>query len=171
MAVVPLLLLIVAGLSVGIVLVLAEQSQILKQQDEIRNKKVEAEALQAKARRQRDVARRAVDEMYTLVAQDWLSRSTNLQPLQRDFLQKALEYYEEFASEKDVEPEFRVRGRMGFLSTGRRAATTGKTGGRGARLPAGDRGSRSARRRGSAEPGATRARSAGSLLRSGRASR
>ncbi len=49
MAVVPLLLLIVAGLSVGIVLVLAEQSQILKQQDEIRNKKVEAEALQARA--------------------------------------------------------------------------------------------------------------------------
>ncbi len=118
LAVVPLLLLMVAGLSVGIVLVLAEQSQILKQQVEIRNKKIEAEALQAKARRQRDVARRAVDDMYTLVAQDWLSRSTNLQPLQRDFLQKALEYYQEFASEKDVEPELRTAAGWAFHRLG-----------------------------------------------------
>ncbi len=118
LAVVPLLLLMVAGLSVGILLVLAEQSQILNQQVEIRNKKIEAEALQAKARRQRDVARRAVDDMYTLVAQDWLSRSTNLQPLQRDFLQKALEYYEEFASEKDVEPELRTAAGWAFYRLG-----------------------------------------------------
>ena len=99
-------------------LVLAEQSQILKQQNEIRNKKIEAEALQVKARRQRDVARRAVDEMYTLVAQDWLARSTNLQPLQRDFLQKALVYYEEFAREKDVEPEFRTAAGWAFYRLG-----------------------------------------------------
>jgi eukaryotic-like serine/threonine-protein kinase len=118
MAVVPLLLLMVAGLSVGILLVLAEQSQILKQQVEIRDKKIEAEGLQAKARRQRDVARRAVDEMYTLVAQDWLSRSTNLQPLQRDFLQKALEYYEEFAGEEDVEPEVRTAAGWAFYRLG-----------------------------------------------------
>jgi eukaryotic-like serine/threonine-protein kinase len=108
MAVVPLLVLIVAGLMLGIVLVLAKTSQILGQQVEIRNQKLKAEALQKSARRQRDVARRAVDEMYTLVAQDWISKQTNLQPLQRNFLQKALEYYREFASQKESDPGFRI---------------------------------------------------------------
>ena len=62
MAVVPLLLLIVAGLSVGIVLVLAEQSRILKQQVEIRNKKIGPEAASRRKRvtpSARSVARRA----------------------------------------------------------------------------------------------------------------
>lgn len=118
MAVVPLLLLIVGGLTLGIVLVLAKQSQILKQQAEIRNQKIKAEALEKSARRQRDVARRAVDEMYTLVAQDWISRQINLQPLQRDFLQKALEYYREFASEKESDPGFRIAEGWAFYRLG-----------------------------------------------------
>ena len=139
MAVVPLLLVIVAGLSLGIVLVLAEQSQILKQQDEIHNKKIEAEKSHADARRQRDVARRAVDEMYTLVAQNWLGQQTNLQPLQRDFLQKALEYYQEFASEKDADPSIRTAAAWAYLSRGRHRAPTGEACGGRAGLPAGDR--------------------------------
>ena len=89
MTAVPLLLLIVAGLTLGIVLVLAKQSQILKQQGEIHKKKVEAEKSREVARRQRRLCPAGVDEMYTLVAQDWLSKQTKLQPLQRDLLQKA----------------------------------------------------------------------------------
>ncbi len=108
LSVVPLLLLIVAGLAIGIALVLAEQRQILAQQSELRTKKTEAERSQAQARRQRDRARRVVDEMYTTVASDWLSKQTNLQPLQRAFLEKALAHYEEFAAETGAEPEVRI---------------------------------------------------------------
>ena len=107
-AVVPLLLVIVAGLALGFLMVLAERSQILEQQSEIKKQKLESEKSRGVARRQRDVARRAVDEMYMLVAQDWLDKQNKLQPLQRDFLQKALAYYQEFAGEKDADPSLRT---------------------------------------------------------------
>ena len=86
---VPLLLVIVAGLAFGFVIVLAKQAQILKQRGEIAHQKVKAENAHSSARRQRDEARRAVDEMYTLVAKEWLSNQPKLQPLQRVFLEKA----------------------------------------------------------------------------------
>ncbi len=115
MAVVPLLLLLVAGLAVGFVTVLAKQSQILKQRGEIARQKTQAEQAHADARRQRDVARRAVDEMYTVVAPAWLNRQPSLQPLQRAFFEKALAYYEEFASENDADSELRTAGAWAAL--------------------------------------------------------
>ncbi len=42
-------------------------------------------------------ARRAVDEMYTQVAERWLADQPRMQPIQREFLEKALRFYEEFA--------------------------------------------------------------------------
>jgi eukaryotic-like serine/threonine-protein kinase len=108
LAVVPLLFVIVTLLALGLAMVLAERSQILSQQSEISKQKLESEKSRGDARRQRDVARRAVDEMYMLVAQDWLDKQAKLQPLQRDFLQKALAYYQEFASEKDAGPSIRT---------------------------------------------------------------
>jgi eukaryotic-like serine/threonine-protein kinase len=118
MAVVPLLLFIVLGLTLGILLAISKQSQILRQQDEIRDQKNKAELSRTLARRQRDEARRAVDEMYTGVARDWLSKQSNLQPVQRDLLQKALVYYREFASDEAVDPDVRARAALAFYRVG-----------------------------------------------------
>lgn len=46
-----------------------------------------------------DLARRAVDEMYSEVAEKWLAEQGNATALQRQFLEKALQYYSEFAAE------------------------------------------------------------------------
>ena len=54
--------------------------------------------------RQRDRARKAVDEMYTEVAQNWLSQQPQLEPLQREFILKALAFYQEFARELGGDP-------------------------------------------------------------------
>jgi len=118
MAVVPLLLIIVAVLTLGIVVALSEQSQILRQQGEISDQKNKAELSRTLARRQRDEARRAVDEMYTGVARDWLSMQSNLQPVQRDLLQKALVYYREFASDEAVDPDVRISAALAFYRVG-----------------------------------------------------
>jgi tetratricopeptide (TPR) repeat protein len=55
--------------------------------------------------RQRDRARKAVDEMYTEVAQKWLAQEPQLEPLQREFLQKALAFYQGFAQERGSDPD------------------------------------------------------------------
>jgi tetratricopeptide (TPR) repeat protein/tRNA A-37 threonylcarbamoyl transferase component Bud32 len=47
------------------------------------------------ARQQREIARTAVNDMYTGVAEDWLE--DYLDPLQHDFLERALAYYQKFA--------------------------------------------------------------------------
>ena len=91
---VPLLAVMVVGLAVGIVLVLGKQ--------------VEIEHANTEARKQRDEARRAVKEMYTNVAEDWLGQQPDLQPVQREFLLKALAYYRAFSLEKDPDPAVRA---------------------------------------------------------------
>jgi eukaryotic-like serine/threonine-protein kinase len=52
-------------------------------------------------------ARTAVDEMYTQVAEKWLAHQPRLEPVQRDFLQKALRFYEQFAHQTSSEPVVR----------------------------------------------------------------
>ena len=54
-------------------------------------------------------ARRAVDTMYTRVAEEWLSRKSELQPLQRTFLQEALEFYRQLVREPDRSRDPSVR--------------------------------------------------------------
>jgi serine/threonine protein kinase len=44
-------------------------------------------------------ARQAVDTMYTEVAEHWISQQPQLEPLQREFLLKALQFYERFAEQ------------------------------------------------------------------------
>src|SRR5262249_61325675 len=50
--------------------------------------------------RQRDFARRAVDDMYTDVAERWLDQEPHMEGVQREFLLRALEYYREFAQDE-----------------------------------------------------------------------
>jgi tetratricopeptide (TPR) repeat protein/predicted Ser/Thr protein kinase len=56
---------------------------------------------------QRQRARRAVDKMFTQVAEKWLAQQPGLEPLQRQFLEEALRFYQEFAAEGSTDPELR----------------------------------------------------------------
>src|SRR5262249_2484119 len=51
----------------------------------------------ARAESNFQLARQAVDDMYTQVAERWLSQEPQMEPLQREFLLKALGFYERFA--------------------------------------------------------------------------
>lgn len=67
---------------------------------------------------QREFARRAVRDMYTEVAEDWLEYHLDLK--QRQFLQSALAYYEDFAARDAGSPEVRretalARARVGDI--------------------------------------------------------
>jgi tetratricopeptide (TPR) repeat protein/tRNA A-37 threonylcarbamoyl transferase component Bud32 len=60
-------------------------------------RRAEAETQRRRAEEQSAIARRAVDEMYTQVAEQWLSNVAGMTPVQIQFLEKALAYYEQFA--------------------------------------------------------------------------
>jgi tetratricopeptide (TPR) repeat protein len=81
-----LLLSAVAALSTGTILVARERDE---------------------ARRQGRFARQAVEDMYTQVAEKWLADQPRMDPLQRQFLEKALDYYERFAQESSTDPAVR----------------------------------------------------------------
>jgi serine/threonine protein kinase/Flp pilus assembly protein TadD len=86
-AAVVLLVMAVIGLAVSTGLIWREQ------------KRAEARSRQA---------RRAVDEMYTEVAQEWLDQEPHMEWVQRRFLLKALQFYEEFAAEEGSDPAVRL---------------------------------------------------------------
>jgi tetratricopeptide (TPR) repeat protein/tRNA A-37 threonylcarbamoyl transferase component Bud32 len=64
--------------------------------------------LAREAVRQRDVARRAAEDMYTRVAQDWLADAPRLTDVQREFLEKARAIYEDLAGRPDTGPAARL---------------------------------------------------------------
>ncbi|HEY2154767.1 MAG TPA: protein kinase [Isosphaeraceae bacterium] len=91
----------------------------------IRRERNEARFQRNEARVQRGQARNAVDDMYTEVAEKWLE--DRLDPVQKQFLEKALAYYETFAGQDGADMPVRLeRGRayqrMGdiLLKLGRR---------------------------------------------------
>jgi serine/threonine-protein kinase len=53
------------------------------------------------------IARQAVDDMYTQVAERWLEAEPLMESLQREFLEKALAFYERFAREPGRDPAVR----------------------------------------------------------------
>jgi tetratricopeptide (TPR) repeat protein/tRNA A-37 threonylcarbamoyl transferase component Bud32 len=53
------------------------------------------------------IARHAVDDMYTQVAERWLEEEPLMESLQREFLEKALAFYERFAREPGSDPGVR----------------------------------------------------------------
>jgi tetratricopeptide (TPR) repeat protein len=60
------------------------------------------------ARKAQRSARRAVNDMYTQVAEQWLADTPRMTDVQREFLTKALAFYEEVVSEPGAEPEDRL---------------------------------------------------------------
>jgi serine/threonine protein kinase/Flp pilus assembly protein TadD len=61
---------------------------------------------QARAEARSRQARRAVDEMYTEVAEQWLDQEPHMEEVQRRFLLKALQFYDEFAADLGREPHW-----------------------------------------------------------------
>jgi serine/threonine protein kinase/Flp pilus assembly protein TadD len=76
-----------------------------------------AEANETRARANLRLARRAVDGLYTQLADemDWLPR---MQPLQRKFLLQALEFYKEFARQGGSDPEVRFETARAYRRAG-----------------------------------------------------
>lgn len=68
--------------------------------------------------RQRDHARRAVDDMYTDVAERWLDQEPELEGVQREFLLKALAYYQEFARDDRGNQEVRAAAARAYRRVG-----------------------------------------------------
>ena len=68
------------------------------------------------ARRQRKQARQAVDTMYSMVAEQWLE--DRLDPLQREILEKALAYYQDFAGPDSSDPVVRQETGRALLRLG-----------------------------------------------------
>ena len=71
--------------------------------------RAEAVAQRELARGNLRKARQAVDDMYTQVAEKWLANQPQMEPVQREFLEKALRFYQEFAQQGGgTEPEVRL---------------------------------------------------------------
>ena len=83
--------------------------------------KEETKAALGKADAKSRWARRAVNDMYTRVAVDWLAHEPQLTDVQRQFLRNALEFYKELAGEGGSDPEQRLEtgqayGRIGDIA-------------------------------------------------------
>jgi tetratricopeptide (TPR) repeat protein len=70
------------------------------------------------ARSQRRLARNAVDKMFTQVAENWLAHRAGLEPLQRDFLEEALRFYQELPEEVNTDPEVRLETANAYRGVG-----------------------------------------------------
>ena len=68
------------------------------------------------ARRQRRQAWKAVDDYYTRGAESWVAE--RLDPLQREFLEKALAYYRDFAGPDEGDPDLRQDRGRAYLRMG-----------------------------------------------------
>ncbi|MBI3466708.1 MAG: tetratricopeptide repeat protein, partial [Planctomycetes bacterium] len=55
------------------------------------------------------LAWRAVDDMYTKVAEQWLASEPGMTELQHEFLEKALAFYQEFVQEQSNDPQVRFK--------------------------------------------------------------
>ncbi len=99
-----LLVLGIIGTSVGMAWAFnAEHEATLSAKSEFEQRQRAELAYEAEVK-QRRRARKAVDEMYTQVAQKWLANQPRMEKIQRDFLEKSLQYYQEFAEEKSNDP-------------------------------------------------------------------
>ncbi|HJQ79938.1 MAG TPA: serine/threonine-protein kinase, partial [Lacipirellulaceae bacterium] len=67
----------------------------------------QATEARAHAEANADKARQAVDNMYTQVAEKWLAHQPQMEPVQREFLEKALAFYTDFAKEGGDDPSVR----------------------------------------------------------------
>jgi serine/threonine protein kinase len=98
---------VVAALLVSVV-VMAISIVLISKEKALTKAAYDAEADQRQRAQARSrMAWQAADDMYTQVAEKWLAQEPHLQLVQREFLQKALEIYQEFAKEDSGDPGVR----------------------------------------------------------------
>ncbi len=97
---VPLLAAAVVALGIAFGMVVSKQAELKAANERYQQ-------AHADARRQRDEARIAVEDLYTQTA-DRLRKLPSLHRLRREFLSKAMLYYQKFSMELDDEPALRV---------------------------------------------------------------
>ncbi len=102
-----LLAVIATGLAIGSTLLARKQIEVSRQRDRANELAGIADAQRDRAEQNARLARRAVDEMFTQVAERWLADQPRLEPVQREFLEKALRFYTEFSSQKEADPAAR----------------------------------------------------------------
>ena len=100
-----LLLMAVAGLATSNVLISRTRSEGHRPQA-ARDRAGDRPGERARAQANLRLARKAVDELYTQLAEEMYDLP-QMQPLQRKFLLQALEFYKEFARQKSADPETR----------------------------------------------------------------
>jgi len=81
-------------------------------------RRIEADEQRRRAEANFLLARKAVDEMYTEVAERWLHNQPELEPVQRDFINKALRYYEQFAQAKEGNAAVRYEAAFASIRVG-----------------------------------------------------
>jgi tetratricopeptide (TPR) repeat protein len=106
-----------AVLSAGVVLLvaclaLAAETLLLWREKE----RTRAALAQAEAKSR--WASRAVDDMYTEVAEKWLADKPHMTEVERQFLQKALDFYEELSKERSTDPEVRLETAQAYRRLG-----------------------------------------------------
>ncbi|HVS39886.1 MAG TPA: serine/threonine-protein kinase [Gemmataceae bacterium] len=99
----------VAGLSVAAVLINGQRQKAEDNFKLAQAARAQAEQNFQKAEENFQFAQTAVDDMYTGVAEKWLAQESHMEPVQRDFLMKALHFYEKFADAEGASPEVRMQ--------------------------------------------------------------
>jgi serine/threonine-protein kinase len=112
-----LLVLSVLGLAVSNILISREKDQ---KDVALRQREAALAAVKASERVSRSnlrLARKAVDELYTQLAEE-LYALPQMQPLQRKFLLQALEFYKEFSAQQGSDPEIRFETARAYRRAG-----------------------------------------------------
>jgi len=108
-----------AALLVTTVLALGVSNALIGAEQAKTRQAYNAEAAQRKRAEARSaLARRAVDDMYTQVAERWLADQPRMERLQREFLEKAREVYEELAAEAGQAPALRREAGVAYRRVG-----------------------------------------------------
>jgi tetratricopeptide (TPR) repeat protein len=109
---------VVIGLVAAALLLLGTVAALVVSNAAIDRARQEATRQRDDAQAQRQLARRAVDKMYTQVAEKWLAQQSHLEPLQREFLEEALRFYQGFADERSTDPELRLEAGHAYSRVG-----------------------------------------------------
>ncbi len=97
---------VTAGIAAGLVLLLVV-GFLLYRNSLVAHQRDEADQLRLLAEERFQQARQAVDTMYTQFAKKWLAQQPQMEPVEREFLNKALAFYEKLAGESSPDPRVR----------------------------------------------------------------
>jgi tetratricopeptide (TPR) repeat protein/tRNA A-37 threonylcarbamoyl transferase component Bud32 len=106
-AAVGVLVLMTVGLAVSLILISRERDTAREQQRIALNKSREADDQRRRAYDHARQARKAVDTMYTQVAEKWFFGQFGMGKLEQDFLSEALRFYQDLSPEEKTDPDVR----------------------------------------------------------------